>query len=133
MRLAAVFLALLTARALANPPPGVDVNGAEHKWWECHVQPGTAVTCCRASDGHVLSDSDWRAVDKPDGSRGYQIRVGFRWYDVPAQAVVTDTKNCGPEPERTKRAMAKVWYAPTWDMDSIINIKIYCFMVGTMY
>jgi hypothetical protein len=133
MRLAVCFLALLATRALANPPPGIDIGGAEHKWWECHIQPGTAVSCCRASDGHVLEDSEWRAVDKPDGSRSYQIHIGSRWYDVPSKAVVNDVSNCGPEPEPTKRTMAKVWYAPTWDGDGIVNVRIYCFMVGTMY
>jgi hypothetical protein len=29
--------------------------------------------------------------------------------------------------------MAKVWYAPTWVVDAIVNIKIYCFIAGTMY
>lgn len=133
MRLAVFFLVLLATRALANPPPAVDLGGAEHQWWECHVQPGTAVTCCRASDGHVLGDSEWRAVAKPDGSRAYQVRVGARWYDVPPKAVVNDFRHCGLEPVPANRAMAKVWYAPTWDMDAIVNIDIYCFMVGTMY
>jgi hypothetical protein len=133
MRRAILFLALLTTRALAAPPPGVDLGSAEHRWWECHVQPGTAISCCRASDGHVLNDSEWRVIEKSDGSRAYQIHVATKWYDVPPKAVVNDASNCGPEPERTKRAMAKVWYAPTWDMNAIVNVNIYCFMVGTMY
>jgi hypothetical protein len=133
MRLAALLLSILATRALANPPPGVDLGGDEHKWWECHIQPGTAMTCCRESDGHVLNDSDWRAVDKPGGSRAYQIRVASRWFDVPPRVVVNDDSHCGPEPEATKRMMAKVWYAPTWGLTGIVSINIYCFMVGTMY
>jgi hypothetical protein len=81
----------------------------------------------------VLNDTEWRVIEKSDGSRAYQIHVASKWYDVPPKAVVNDVSNCGPEPERTKRSMAKVWYAPTWDMNAIVNVNIYCFMVGTMY
>jgi hypothetical protein len=133
MRLAVFFLSLLATRALAHPPAGTDMGSAEHKWWECHVQPETAVTCCNASDGHVLNDGEWRAVDKPDGSRAYQVQVASRWFDVPPKAVINDVRNCGLEPEPAKRAMAKVWYAPTRNMNAIVDINIYCFMVGTMY
>lgn len=133
MRPLVLSVLLLTTPAMARPPPGVDVKSAEHAWWECHHQPVTKKICCWASDGHALGDNKWRAVEKADGTQVYQVHVGLRWYDVPPGAVVNDTHNCGPEPDAEKRAMAKVWYAPIWEADSIIDIKIYCFMIGTMY
>jgi hypothetical protein len=124
---------LLATPAIAKPPPGTDLKSAEHMWWECHVQPVTKVVCCRESDGHVLNDDEWRAIERPDGTRHYQVRVDHRWYDVPPQVVVNDVRNCGPEPDRAKRPMAKIWYAPIWQIDTITKIDIYCFMGGTMY
>jgi hypothetical protein len=103
-------------------------------WWECHIQPATKVLCCRESDGHVLNDDEWRTVEQPQGRRVYQVRVGPRWYDVPPQAVVNDVNRCGQEPDMEKRPMAKIWYSPSWSEDNtIVDIAIYCFMVGTMY
>jgi hypothetical protein len=88
---------------------------------------------CRASDGHVLGDNEWRAVDKAAGARTYQIRVRAKWYDVPTKAVINDFRHCGPEPNLPHRPMARVWYAPTWNADEIVDIQIYCFIAGTMY
>jgi len=132
--LATIFLAVLLTPALALPPTGVYPDDAEHLWWECHVQPVTKLACCRESDGHVLDDNEWRAVEKPEGLRSYQVHVGAKWYDVPAHAVINDIRDCGPEPNSVHQAMAKVWYAPTRDVDNrIVDIQIYCFISGTMY
>jgi hypothetical protein len=128
-----MVLAMLATPALALPPSGVYRDGAEHNWWECQVQPVTKVICCRASDGHVLRDDEWPAIEKPDGGRGYQVRVGAKWYDVPTPAVINDVRRCGAEPNPAHRTMAKVWYAPTWVVDDIVNVKIYCFIAGTRY
>jgi hypothetical protein len=128
MRFAAIFLAVLSTPALALPPAD-----AEHLWWECHVQPATKVVCCRESDGHVLGDNDWRTIEKPSGARAYQVHVGAKWYDVPAQAVINDVRHCGPEPNPAHRAMAKIWYDPSWVDNEIVDIQIYCFIAGTMY
>jgi len=134
MRLAAIFLAVLSTPALALPPAGIYPGDPEHLWWECHVQPATKLICCRESDGHVLGDNEWRAVEKPEGARSYQVYVGAKWYDVPPNAVINDFRHCGHEPNLAHRPMAKVWYAPTWGMDNkIIDIRIYCFISGTMY
>jgi hypothetical protein len=134
MRLAAIFLAILATPALALPPAGVYPDDAEHLWWECHVQPATKRVCCRASDGHVLDDNEWRAVEKADGVRIYQVHVGAKWFDVPTQAVVNDLRHCGPEPNPAHRAMAKIWYAPVRDTDNtIVDVEIHCFIAGTMY
>jgi hypothetical protein len=133
LRFAAIILALLTTPALALPPSGVRPDDPEHLWWECHIQPVTKVGCCRASDGHVLRDDEWRAVEKLDGERGYQLRVSAKWYDVPAKAVINDFRRCGAEPNPAHRTMAKVWYAPSWIGHAIADIDIYCFIAGTMY
>jgi hypothetical protein len=133
MRLAAIFLAFLSTPALALPPAGVYPDDAEHLWWECHVQPATKVICCRVSDGHVLGDNEWRVVEKADGGRAYQVRVGAKWYDVPAKTVINDSHHCGLEPNLAHQTMAKVWYAPTWVVDKIVDIQIHCFIAGTMY
>ena len=133
MRFAAIALALLTTPALALPPAGFAPGGAEHLWWECHIQPTTKRICCRESDGHVLGDNEWRATERPGGARVYQVHVGTKWFDVPIQAVINDIRNCGAEPNARHRWMAKVWYAPIWDASGIVDLKIYCFIAGTMY
>lgn len=116
------------------PQGTVSAPGAEHLWWECHVQPATKLTCCQESEGHVLRDNEWRAFEKPDGARTYQVHVGAKWYDVPANVVINDFSHCGPDPDSTHRAMAKIWYAPTRGVDNnIVDIQIYCFISGTMY
>jgi hypothetical protein len=130
MRLAAIFLAVLSTPALALPPAGVYPNEAEHLWWECHVQPITKIGCCRASDGHVLRDDEWWAIESLHGGRHYQVRVGAKWFDVPAQAVINDFRRCGAEPNRAHRTMAKVWYAPSWHDHTIVDIEIRCFIAG---
>lgn len=133
--------------ALAKPPPGADLNSPEHAWWQCQRQPGTRQICCDISDGHNLSDQDWRMVghkdgrvltsdynDEPGADVGYQVRVGGRWYDVPPGKVLAQARNCGPEPDLATRADAKVWYDPDINMyGKITSIVIYCFMPGTEY
>jgi hypothetical protein len=52
---------------------------------------------------------------------------------VPVQAVINDFRHCGLEPNPVHRAMAKVWYAPSWVGHEIVDIQIYCFIAGTMY
>jgi len=133
MRWITAAILLLTAPALARPPPGTDMQSAAHLWWECHVQPVNKKVCCRESDGHVLGDHEWRAVERADGARVYQVRVHFKWYDVPSGTVINDFRRCGPDPEPAHRTMAKIWYAPIWDGDGIVDIRIYCFIAGTMY
>jgi hypothetical protein len=131
--LAPLLLALLATPLLAKPPSGTDLNSPEHAWWECHVQPARGLLCCREADGHVLADRDWHVQPKADGTEAYQIRVQGRWFDVPPRAVINESRRCGPEPDVAKRAMAKAWYAPTWDGDQIVSIDVYCFEAGTMY
>jgi hypothetical protein len=139
-----VGLLLIAASMLAigvaygAPPPGADLQSAEHRWWECWHAPdfdygGYRVpgsSCCSEADGHNLSDSDWRV--KPDSS-GYQVRVENAWFDVPPSAVVRD-QNCGPEPNVQHRAEAKVWYKINRGLSGAITaLTIHCFRVGMEY
>jgi hypothetical protein len=132
MRFFPIFILPLAMPAMAAPPPGADLRSPEHAWWECHLQPATKVSCCHEADGHVLGDDEWR-IREGAGGTVYQVHVGAKWFDVPQEAVVNDTNHCGAEPDPVKRPMAKVWYYPIWGLGGVMNIKIRCFIVGTMY
>jgi hypothetical protein len=127
VRLAATALALFSTPALALPPAGIYLEDAEHLWWECHLHPVTKRGCCRASDGHVLSDNEWRAVEKAGGTRVYQVHVGTRWFDVPAQVVINDVGHCGAEPNPVNRPLAKAWYTSESDSNRPGNAVSHCF------
>jgi hypothetical protein len=132
MRFLLIFILLLTTPAFAAPPPRADLRSAEHAWWECHLQPASNIGCCREADGHALSDNEWRTHEGRGGT-AYQVRVGAKWFGVPQETVVSDMSHCGAEPDLVKRPMAKVWYYTMWGLDGAMNIKIRCFLVGTMY
>ena len=133
MRVLPIFILLLAMPATAAPPPGADLRSPEHAWWECHLQPASKVGCCEEADGHVLGDNDWRTREQPGGRWVYQVRVDEKWFDVPQQVVVNDTPHCGVEPDPVKRSMAKVWYYRIWGTDGLLDIRVRCFIVGTMY
>ena len=125
---------LLAAPAIARPPPGANLHSPEHAWWECHLQPVTKQICCEDADGHALGDNEWRTAQKSDATWVYQVRVGQKWFEVPQQVIVNDMRRCGTEPDPVKRSLAKVWYYPIWDTNGLlIDVKIRCFIVGTMY
>jgi hypothetical protein len=132
MRFLPICILLLTMSAFAVPPPGTDLRSAEHAWWECHLQPASKIGCCHEADGRVLSDDEWRTREG-DGGTMYQVHVGAKWFDVPQETVVSDMSHCGAEPDPVKRPMAKVWYYTMWGLDGVMNIKIRCFIIGTMY
>jgi hypothetical protein len=98
--------------AFAAPPP--DADPALHEWFErqYNVNGGW---CCKESDGHILSDDDWRIVGV-----GYEVRIDGTWYDVPATAYRDPVG--GPNP--TQHAIA--WWSPGEP------IVIYCFTPGTL-
>jgi hypothetical protein len=133
---ASLLTAMLTVdrvTAYGAPPPGINPNSDEHQWWECHRQPlHSDVPCCSESDGHVLSDSEWRIT-----SHGYQIKVEKRWFDVPPKAVLNDTSACGPEPDAKQSMTAKVWYILKWDYslqdDMVLQVEVLCFEAGVLY
>ncbi|HSU05187.1 MAG TPA: hypothetical protein VLI93_06410 [Acetobacteraceae bacterium] len=117
---------------MALPPPGTDLGGAEHTWWECWRQPISHKSCCSEADGHSVTDGDWRP--KPDGSNAYQVRIEGQWWDVPPETVINASQKCGPEPNLEHRADAKVWYTFNRDLDGRIeSIGVRCFKIGTEY
>lgn len=132
MNRARLFLALLTyaAAARAEPPQGTDLNSPIHKWWECHVQPHSPVSCCSEADGHNLTDNDWRQTKDP--ADPYEIRVEGTWHPVPARAIL-GPDGCGPDPDTSNASSAKVWYIRYNEIDGTVRLSILCFMPGTFY
>jgi hypothetical protein len=55
------FIAFLIVAlpSLAAPPPGTDLDGALHAWFE-HQHSIIGTWCCNVADGHILAASDWR-------------------------------------------------------------------------
>jgi hypothetical protein len=74
--------------------------------------------CCADADGMTLKDVDW---DTRDGR--YRVFIEGRWWDVPDDAVIK-------EPNRDGRTI--VWPIYVRTKDVLIDIKIRCFMPGTM-
>ena len=107
------ILLLLTTPALADPPPNVDLNSPLHKWF--HAQHSVnGIWCCDISDGHVLSDEDWRMA-----SDAYEVRINGEWIRVPEKAL--RDPNGGPNP--TGHAIA-------WYNISEYGVMLYCFAPG---
>ena len=134
----AIFIAVILIAAVlgfafsasAAPPPGTNLSGPEHLWWECQHNNGES--CCSLSDGHVIKDEDWR--QDPVHQESYQVRIDGTWFDVPVSAVIQPAHQCGPEPDATKRSMSKAWYYIVRDDNNkIVDVHFYCFMTGTMY
>jgi hypothetical protein len=63
------FIAFLIVAlpSLAAPPPGTDLDGALHAWFE-HQHSIIGTWCCNVAGGHILAASDWRT------SGGVQIQ-----------------------------------------------------------
>lgn len=120
-------LAAVLDVAFGMPPPGTDLSGAEHAWWECNKQPN-GVSCCSEADGHSLSDNQWR-IDPPS----YDVRVEGDWFVVPGSTIIS-TQVCGPDPDIGKQSEAKVWYVATRDRNGrITDLHIFCFEPGLLY
>jgi hypothetical protein len=115
MTRAGTIIAIFAATvAHAAPPPGTDLDGPLHAWFE-HQFSVSGGWCCNIADGHILSDDDWRIV-----GTGYQIRINNAWYGVPATAYRDPAG--GPNP--TGHAIA--WWS------SIGPVVVYCFTPGTL-
>ena len=71
----------LTLPCQAAPPPGTDLDGPMHAWFERQHSVAGA-WCCDLSDGYLLDADDWRAV----GSR-YEVRINGAWLPVPPDAI----------------------------------------------
>jgi len=80
------LLFLVAATAAAAPPQNADP--ALGSWFRSLTDPIVGLSCCAEADGHILSDSDWRA----NGDR-YEIRVAGAWWPVPPETVLNHVPN----------------------------------------
>lgn len=74
--------------------------------------------CCSDADGMTLKDVDWETKDGH-----YRVFIEGKWWEVPDDAVIK-------EPNRDGRTI--VWPIYTLYRDTLRDIKIRCFMPGTM-
>lgn len=100
---------------LAKPPPGIDLNGSLHQWFDRQVNV-LGVPCCQVSDGHMIGDHQWRMTGK-----GYEVRINGEWYPVNPEAM-RDPVLGGENP--TGRAI--VWYT----LSPVKKPIIWCFCPG---
>jgi hypothetical protein len=117
-RFSAVFVTILLIlqSAYARDPDGRFANSPLKPWFE-KLSSGKG-PCCSDADGSVVLDSDWESKDGH-----YRVRIRDKWWDVPAEAVIT-------EPNRVGRTM--VWPIYNWTGDSLDRVDIRCFMPGAM-
>jgi hypothetical protein len=111
-----VVILLVLPLAHARDPDGRFANSPLKPWFE-KLSSGKG-PCCSDADGSVVMDSDWEAKDGH-----YRVRIKNKWWDVPAEAVIT-------EPNRFGRTM--VWPIYYWKLDSLEYVEIRCFMPGAM-
>lgn len=131
MRLLLLGALLCAFPAFAEAPPGTDLNGPEHKWWECQQQPAPShASCCSLADGHNVEPKDWRA--SADNSH-FQVRIEGVWYDIPNDKLISGSVLCGVEPREETRDMPKVWYVRYNDMSGESRFEFLCAMPGTLY
>jgi hypothetical protein len=110
----ALLFALLRAGPThAEPPPGTDLNGELHHWFERQHSVGGA-WCCTIADGHILDDDDWRTA-----RNGYEVRVRGAWLPVPNDALRDPSGGDNPT------GKAVVWYSRFGEPP-----RIYCFCPG---
>jgi hypothetical protein len=111
-----VIISLVLQSAYARDPDGRFANSPLKPWFE-KLSSGKG-PCCSDADGSVVLDSDWESKDGH-----YRVRIRDKWWDVPAEAVIT-------EPNRVGRTM--VWPVYNWTGDSLDRVDIRCFMPGAM-
>jgi len=106
----------LATPGFAAPPPSTDLNSPMHAWFERqHSVAGQ--WCCDIADGHILSESDWRA-----SGGGFEVRINGRWVPVPSHALRDPAG--GPNPTGN----AIVWYSVSGDLPTI-----FCFAPGWQF
>ena len=114
---AAFAVALLVFEpAFARDPDGRFANSPLKPWFE-KLWSGKG-PCCSDADGNVVLDTDWETKDGH-----YRVRIRDKWWDVPAEAVIT-------EPNKVGRTM--VWPIYFWSSGSLDRVEIRCFMPGAM-
>jgi hypothetical protein len=118
IRFCVVLVIILLGQQLAHArdPDGRYANSPLKSWFE-KLASGKG-PCCSDADGSVVLDSDWETKDGH-----YRVRIKNKWWDVPAESVIT-------EPNRFGRTM--VWPIYYWKLDSLEYVEIRCFMPGAM-
>jgi hypothetical protein len=112
----AAALIMSASVAFAAPPPGTDLSSPLHYWFE-RQHSVIGAWCCDLSDGHILSDDDWRSNGK-----NYEVHINGTWYTVQDSALRDPSG--GPNP--TGKAIA--WYTVVDGM-----VHLYCFAPGVEY
>jgi hypothetical protein len=111
-----VIVLLSLQLAHARDPDGRFANSPLKSWFE-KLASGKG-PCCSDADGSVVLDSDWESKDGH-----YRVRIRDKWWDVPAEALIT-------EPNKVGRTM--VWPIYYWSSGSLDRVEIRCFMPGAM-
>jgi hypothetical protein len=111
-----VIILVVLQSAYARDPDGRFANSPLKPWFE-KLTSGKG-PCCSDADGSVVLDSDWESKDGH-----YRVRIKDKWWDVPAEAVIT-------EPNKVGRTM--VWPIYYWNSNSLDRIDIRCFLPGAM-
>jgi hypothetical protein len=111
-----VIILLGLQSAYARDPDGRFANSPLKPWFE-KLSSGKG-PCCSDADGSVVLDTDWESKDGH-----YRVRIKDKWWDVPAEAVIT-------EPNKVGRTM--VWPIYYWNSNFLDRVDIRCFMPGAM-
>lgn len=108
-----IVIALLSviAKVSARDLSGTYVNSPLHQWFES-LRSGKG-PCCSFADGVSIRDVDW---DTKDGK--YRVRLQGTWYQVPADALITEPNRLGS---------AVVW---PYVEDGVTKIR--CFLPGAL-
>jgi hypothetical protein len=109
-----IVLLLFALPCFAAPPPGADLDGPLHAWFE-HQHSITGAWCCKVADGHILAESDWRAA-----GGHYEVWIDGTWRPVPATAL----RDSLGKPNPTGHAV--VWWTRVGHETVIL-----CFAPGT--
>ncbi len=72
---------LFALPCIAAPPPGADLDGPLHAWFE-HQHSITGAWCCKVADGHILAESEWRA-----SGGHYEVWINRSWRTVPSTSM----------------------------------------------
>jgi hypothetical protein len=120
VRMAVVALLLLGMALFGGwmahgaPPPGADLSGSVHAWFD-RQKNMRGTPCCSVADGHVIDDEDWRI-----SGAHHEVRIGGVWMPVPDDRLRDPAG--GPNP----MGRPIVWYA---DINGVVII--YCLAPGT--
>lgn len=99
---------------------GAVKNPIIHAWFE-KQHNFRKQWCCDISDGHILSDNEWRVHDD-----AYQVSVLGNWHAIPQDHLVDPAG--GPNPT----GAAVVWYN-VYDTPEGPTVSIFCFTPGDFY